>query len=124
SEIVAAALQDHQRAWVLGERTYGLASVQNIQPFEDGAIKLTRALFRRPSGRNLNKSSTGGQDEDEWGVAPDEVIQLTSKERADLSESQRFSEIIQPSDRPAQDKPEFKDRQLEAALEYLRLKSK
>ena len=63
SEIVAAALQDHKRAIVIGERSYGKGSVQNILPFEPtgGQIKLTTATFWRPNGKNLNKSSTKRQ---------------------------------------------------------------
>jgi C-terminal peptidase prc len=119
SEIVSAALQDHKRAIIIGERSYGKGSVQNIQPFEGGEIKLTTASFWRPSGKNLNKSSTGGKDEDEWGVMPDKLVKLTPKEREDLAEAQRNAEIIQRPDKPAK-KSDFKDRQLEEALEYLR----
>src|SRR5262249_16008296 len=68
SEIVSACLQDHERAIVMGERSYGKGSVQNIQPFEGGELKMTTASFWRPSNKNLNKSSTGGKDKDEWGV--------------------------------------------------------
>jgi carboxyl-terminal processing protease len=120
SEIVSAALQDHRRALIVGERSYGKGSVQNIQPFEGGDIKLTTASFWRPSGKNLNKSSTSGKDEEEWGVMPDRVLKLTPKEREELAEHQRDAEIIQRPDRPAKPKAEFKDRQLEVALEYLR----
>jgi C-terminal peptidase prc len=120
SEIVSAALQDHRRALIVGERSYGKGSVQNIQPFEGGDIKLTTASFWRPSGKNLNKSSTSGKDEDEWGVTPDRLVKLTPKEREELAEYQRDTEIIQRPDRPAKAKTEFKDRQLEVALEYLR----
>jgi len=119
SEIVSACLQDHRRALIVGERSYGKGSVQNIQPFEKGEIKLTTASFWRPSGKNLNKSSTGGKDEDEWGVMPDKLVKLTPKEREDLAEAQRNSEVIQRADKPAK-KKDFKDRQLEEALEYLR----
>ena len=119
SEIVSAALQDHKRALIVGERSYGKGSVQNIQPFENGEIKLTTASFWRPSGKNLNKSSTGGKDEDEWGVMPDKIVKLTSKEREDLAEAQRNAEIIPRPDKPAK-KSDFKDRQLEEALDYLR----
>ena len=119
SEIVSACLQDHRRAIVIGERSYGKGSVQNIQPFEGGEIKLTTASFWRPSGKNLNKSSTGGKDEDEWGVMPDKIVKLTSKEREDLAEAQRNAEFIQRPDKPAK-KSDFKDRQLEEALDYLR----
>jgi carboxyl-terminal processing protease len=119
SEIVSACLQDHNRALIMGERSYGKGSVQNIQPFEGGDLKLTTASFWRPSGKNLNKSSTGGKEEDEWGVMPDKVLKLTPKEREDLAEYHHDTEVIQRKDRPAV-KKDFKDRQLEAALDYLR----
>jgi carboxyl-terminal processing protease len=54
SEIVAAALQDHKRAVVVGLRTYGKASVQSIRPLSNGtALKLTTAMYRTPSGVDL-----------------------------------------------------------------------
>lgn len=121
SEIVSAALQDHKRALIVGERSYGKGSVQNIQEFDGGKIKLTTASFWRPSGKNLNKSSTAGKDEDEWGVSPDKEVKLSGKEREDLAEAQHNAEVIPRRDRPAKEtKPEFKDRQLDEALEYLR----
>jgi C-terminal peptidase prc len=120
SEIVSAALQDHHRALIVGERSYGKGSVQTIHDFEDGEIKLTNATFWRPSGKNLHKLSTSGKDEDEWGVTPDKVIALKSREREDLAENQRDAEIIERQDKRGKAKKEFKDRQLEAALEYLR----
>ena len=60
SEIVSACLQDHNRAVIIGSRSYGKGSVQTIVPFFEtgGSIKLTTATFWRPSGKNLNKSST------------------------------------------------------------------
>jgi carboxyl-terminal processing protease len=120
SEIVSAALQDHSRAYIIGERSYGKGSVQNIQPFEGGEIKLTTASFWRPSGKNLNKSSTDGKDEDVWGVTPDLAVKLSRKEREDLAEAQHKSEIIQHKTKTVKEKNDFKDKQLEAALEYLR----
>jgi carboxyl-terminal processing protease len=54
AEIVAAALQDHARAIVVGRRTYGKASVQSIRPLSNGtALKLTTAMYRTPAGRDL-----------------------------------------------------------------------
>jgi len=132
SEIVSACLQDHHRALVLGERSYGKGSVQNVVPFElkengresKSEIKLTTATYWRPSGKNINKSSTSGKDDDEWGVTPDKgyVIPISRAERDDLFEAQRNREIIQPKDKPASvdQKTDFKDKQLDAALEYLR----
>jgi carboxyl-terminal processing protease len=54
AEIVAAALQDHERAVVVGRRTYGKASVQSIRPLSNGtALKLTTAMYLTPAGRDL-----------------------------------------------------------------------
>jgi C-terminal peptidase prc len=129
SEIVSACLQDHHRALIVGERSYGKGSVQNVVDFErdpDGQptsqIKLTTASFWRPSNKNLNKASTSGKESDEWGVIPDKVIALSRAEREELYEHQHNREVIQPKDKPpsTEDQVEFKDKQLDAALEYLR----
>jgi C-terminal processing protease CtpA/Prc len=121
SEIVSAAVQDHHRAIIIGERSYGKGSVQNIQAFGDGELKLTIASFWRPSGKNLNKSSTGGKDEDEWGVKPDIEIKLSRKERDDLMDHQRDIEVIQRKDKPSPPaSKDFKDRQLDEALKYIK----
>lgn len=54
SEIVAGALQDHNRALLLGERTFGKATVQTIIPLSDGSgIKLTTAQYYTPNGRSI-----------------------------------------------------------------------
>ena len=56
AEIVAGALQDHDRALVLGTTTYGKGSAQNVFPTDDGgAVKLTTALWYTPSGRSINR---------------------------------------------------------------------
>jgi C-terminal peptidase prc len=123
SEIVAACLQDHERAIIMGERSYGKGSVQNIQPFEGGELKLTTATFWRPSGKNLNKSSTSGKDEDEWGVTPNLgfTLKLSDRERDELWEHQQDAQIIPRRDvAPKEKKTDFKDRQLDMALSYLR----
>jgi carboxyl-terminal processing protease len=54
AEIVAAALQEHERAVIVGRRTFGKASVQSIRPLSNGgALKLTTATYRTPNGRDL-----------------------------------------------------------------------
>jgi C-terminal peptidase prc len=125
SEIVSACLQDHGRAIIMGERSYGKGSVQTILPFEPtgGQLKMTNATFWRPSNKNLNKSSTKGRPEDEWGVTPDAgyLLKMSVKDQDSLFDFQREQEIIKRRDLKAKPfKPGFKDPQLEMALKYLR----
>lgn len=55
SEIVAAALRDHHRATVVGERTFGKALVQSIDPLDNGAaLELTVARYYTPSGQDIS----------------------------------------------------------------------
>ena len=56
SEIVAGALQDHKRAVLVGESTYGKGSVQSIIPLKNkGAIRLTVAKYYLPSGKSISE---------------------------------------------------------------------
>lgn len=65
SEIVAGALQDRNRALLVGEPSFGKGSVQQIIPLSDGAgIKLTTALYYTPSGRSIQAE----------GIQPDMLI--------------------------------------------------
>jgi C-terminal peptidase prc len=125
SEIVAGCLQDHGRAVVMGERSFGKGSVQNVETFPEtgGKIKLTTATFWPPSGRNLNKSSTTGKDEEDWGVRPDKgfTLKLDRAEKDELFDRIYNWGVIPRRDLPPKEtKKDFKDRQLEMALEYLR----
>jgi carboxyl-terminal processing protease len=54
SEVFAGALQDHGRAVIVGERTFGKGSVQSVLPLRNGGgIKLTTARYYTPSGRSI-----------------------------------------------------------------------
>ena len=69
SEIVAGALQDHKRAKVLGNRTFGKGSVQVILPLsESTAVKLTTSRYFTPSGRSIQAT----------GIEPDYVVADTA----------------------------------------------
>ncbi len=64
SEILAGALQDNDRAWIIGRRTFGKGLVQQEIPFRDGsAVRLTIARFYIPSGRCIQKPYVNGADE-------------------------------------------------------------
>jgi carboxyl-terminal processing protease len=77
SEIFSACLQDHKRAVVIGERTWGKGSVQNVIELEGGksALKLTTASYHRPSGKNIHRFPDS-KEGDEWGVRPDAGFEL------------------------------------------------
>jgi carboxyl-terminal processing protease len=70
SEIVAACLQDHGRAIVVGQRSFGKGTVQQMLPLGKSLLKLTWAGFRRPSGANIHRAKNVAESET-WGVVPD-----------------------------------------------------
>ena len=66
SEIVAGALQDHDRAVLVGTTSFGKGSAQSLFPMPGGAaLKLTTALWYTPSGRSINKPMVAANEEDE-----------------------------------------------------------
>ncbi len=70
SEIVAGALQDHKRAKLLGNRTFGKGSVQVILPLsQDTAVKLTTSRYLTPAGRSIQAT----------GIVPDYIVADTAK---------------------------------------------
>ncbi len=85
-EMIAAALQDHKIAVVVGQRTFGKGSVQNtptIPVFGSGlttpagiTFKLTTGMFTRPSGKSLHRFPDS-KPEDDWGVRPDVPMPIT-----------------------------------------------
>lgn len=87
SEIVSGALQDHKRALIIGERSFGKASVQSMIPLSDkSALKITVAKYYTPNGRSILrdvKNKTGG-------IVPDfTVTQTLEKEKQLLLQEQK-----------------------------------
>jgi carboxyl-terminal processing protease len=76
SEIVAGALQDHGRAIIMGNRSFGKGSVQTVLPLsDDRAIKLTTSLYYTPSGRSIQA----------FGIEPDITVEEALVTRLDRS---------------------------------------
>ena len=125
------------RAVIIGERSYGKGSVQNLIEMEDGqtALKLTTASYWRPSGRNIHRFPDS-KDKDEWGVkpAPGFEVKMDDKERIDYLLYRRDRDVVhgKPGSLPAtpkkkpkldkdgKEKKPFVDRVLEKGLEHLR----
>jgi carboxyl-terminal processing protease len=124
SEIVAACLQDHNRAVVIGERSWGKGSVQNIVELEQGksALKLTTAGYLRPSGKNIHRHE-GDKDDAEWGVSPNEgfAVETSKEEDTRWLEDRRQRDVIRVVKTPdGEAKPsDFVDKPLQKAREYL-----
>ena len=76
SEIVSGALQDNHRAFIVGQRSFGKASVQQVMPLSGGAgLRLTIAKYYTPSGKLIHRNYRDKTKEDEGGIWPDvEVI--------------------------------------------------
>lgn len=75
SEIVAGALQDNERAVIMGEKTFGKGSVQTIIPLDEnsGALRLTTALYYTPSGKSIQAH----------GIDPDIIVEEAKIEKTE-----------------------------------------
>jgi len=103
SEIVAGALQDHERALIVGSRSFGKGSVQTILPLgENTALRLTTARYYTPSGRSIH----------EQGIEPDVVVEM--------DEPEPLPEGAEPPLRSRDDFDIDGDAQLRKAFEMIR----
>jgi carboxyl-terminal processing protease len=136
AEIVAACLQDHRRAAVVGQRSFGKGTVQQMIPLgNDSLLKLTWASFWRPSGVNLHRMA-GAPEEGSWGVIPDAGLELKLsrdeyaeylkfRHQRDLGEvAEMLDGSTDDNDNPEEgnssDDEPFIDRQLMLAVDHLR----
>lgn len=83
SELVAGALQDLERAIIVGEKSYGKGSVQRIMPMGNTALRLTIATYHTPSGRSP-------QDK---GVIPDIEVDFSVEDQANLEKQRRHDSL-------------------------------
>ena len=73
SEVVAGALQDHDRAWLVGEKSWGKGLVQSRFPLSyDASLSLTTAKYYTPSGRLIQRSYTPGSFDDYFNPQTEE----------------------------------------------------
>ncbi|MBO7190501.1 MAG: S41 family peptidase [Elusimicrobiaceae bacterium] len=85
SEIVAGALQDHARAFVVGQRTFGKASVQQVMPLAGGAgLRLTIARYYTPLGRLIQRDYRNKEKAEEGGIFPDVEVVVKAKDEVEV----------------------------------------
>lgn len=99
AEIMAAALQDYHRAAIVGVRTWGKGTVQDVIPVEGGrsVLKLTIATYWRPSMKNIHRFRDS-KETDEWGVKPDPGLEVpqTDKQLEKWMEYRHKRDVVQP----------------------------
>lgn len=104
AEIFAGALQDHNRALVVGTPTFGKGSVQTVYELERGAaLKLTMARYYTPSGRSIQDA----------GIQPDIIVEVPKEETKDGESPETAVEV-------EMDVEDLEDIQKEKAISYLR----
>ena len=119
AEVIAGCLQDHGRATIVGERTYGQAIVRSLFPLKTGGVlKLPVAAYYRPSGKHVNRYP-GATEAHEWGISPDAgyEVAMTDAELERLALARLAHESLDPKDAS---NAAFEDRQLRKALECFR----
>jgi carboxyl-terminal processing protease len=92
SEIVSGALKDHDRALLVGERTFGKGSVQQLFGLNNNAalLKLTTSHYYLPSGRCIHRE----EDSSEWGVDPDIVVDVTPEQMRAMSKLRQDLDVL------------------------------
>jgi carboxyl-terminal processing protease len=95
AEIVSGSLQDHKRALVVGERSFGKGSVQRVMYLTShpAAVKLTVAYYRLPSGRIIHRTFND-KPNDSWGVQPGVVVTLADEEVQAVQRSRRALDML------------------------------
>lgn len=130
SEIVAGALRDQKRALILGERTFGKGSVQNLIPLADGAgLKLTVARYYTPSGKSIQAEGITPDFEVAWEPpredAGEPALLLREKDlRGHLEQKKEKSDSPKEEEKSGESEDMSamlaKDNQLRLALQFVK----
>lgn len=109
SEIVAGALQDHQRAVILGERSFGKGSVQIMLPIADNALKITCSRYFTPNDRSIQAQ----------GIEPDITVmsrwvkeEVSSDKKISVKEANLNKHLSVPSQEPCEKARDEKTQEL------------
>lgn len=119
SEIVSGALQDNHRAFIVGQRSFGKASVQQVMPLSGGAgLRLTIAKYYTPSGRLIQRNYRDKTKADEGGIFPDVEVVFDPEKEAKVF--MQYNDVVYTPGQAAK-LPEFKaaDPVLDKAVEIL-----
>jgi carboxyl-terminal processing protease len=125
AEIFSGGMKDLHRALIVGHRSFGKGSVQNLIPIGGDVlnpkafIKLTTSYYYLPNGESLHRRDGSTK----WGVDPDVAVDLTPKQLNDLLTERRDNDIIHrgPATSPATTTAAQDDTQLDTALLMMRL---
>ncbi|MDD5656847.1 MAG: S41 family peptidase [Elusimicrobia bacterium] len=118
AEIIAGALQDHGRALVMGQRTFGKASVQSVIPLPDNSgLRLTIARYYTPNGRSIQRDPK----HDTGGIAPDIEVPIAPEDDEKLFA--QWEQVYEPGKKPrsaVKSEELIRDEALETALSLLK----
>ncbi len=93
SEIVAGCLQDYEKALIIGERSFGKGSVQNVFPLADdnARFKLTTQYYYLPSGRLIHRRDGS----ETWGIEPDVKVEPLPTEISDALALRQDADVVE-----------------------------
>ena len=119
SEIVSGALQDNQRAFLVGRRSFGKASVQQVLPLSGGAgLRLTIARYYTPSGRLIQRDYRDKTKAEEGGIFPD--VEVFAEVEDEAKVFRQYQETVYtPGKGTKQSSFDAKDPVLDKAIEIL-----
>ena len=118
SEIIAGAMQDNKRGVIVGERTFGKASVQSMIPLSDkSALRLTIARYYTPGGRSIHRDEKKGTG----GITPDIEVKVTPDiEKKLIQQSEELFYPGKDGDNAKKKEVVAKDEVLDRAVELLK----